>query len=32
MFVMKIENMTIHAFQIASSDVEGEKFGHLLAL
>jgi hypothetical protein len=29
---MKIANMAIHTFQIASSDVEGEKFGHLLAL
>jgi hypothetical protein len=29
---MKIEKMTIHTFQIASSDVEGGELGHLLAL
>jgi hypothetical protein len=29
---MRIDGMPIHTFIIASSDVEGEKPGHLLAL
>jgi hypothetical protein len=31
-FVMRIEDMPIHTVKIASSDDEGERSGHLLAL